>query len=548
MLLIMFVGEVFLPGLTLFPGLPRLFAALGLCLLMAGIMLTGNWGFFNIIFAIVCIPLFADSSFAITNYTSFFDENIFVNVILVLHFIGGILYFPGTSYTVFAMPYLAYNDTWAYKKLRLDVILRFYRFIAPFRLIHSYGVFGPNVIPPIRTVLVIEGSIDGRNWESYKFRYLPNSEYDSPRFVAPHHPRLEHLLFYMGSGQTFSDFLSAPIWYIPYNMITGYSAYSWLDGLLQRLLEGSKITSTLFKSQPFDSRAPKFVRVVKYFYTPSSIKELRKTGRWWHKEFSGVIIQPRTSEPKKISLLVPPPVMLHPIQNYWKKKSPLLAAFDDKEISWSKLNAAVANYPGINPSLLNLFWHEYLPFLRSSNILDGKTFGGHVLSFNSRFSPEQRYKYDQILDLYAFAFSYKNAEQYIAIQIRNKKASYSSIQTGNKKASYSSIQTGNKKNVFYFYFFLTLKYLIVHGELEPRKIAYIDFIQIIKKANSVKLSNIFGLYMLTQVDQIDYLTRLNAFRLGCGISEDLDSIVNFLCKDIVFPTSQVFNDAYESIV
>ena len=59
----MFVVEVLLPFAVFVAGWPRLLAAAGFIGLQLGIQLTGNFGYFNVLTAVLCVPLFdtADS-------------------------------------------------------------------------------------------------------------------------------------------------------------------------------------------------------------------------------------------------------------------------------------------------------------------------------------------------------------------------------------------------------------------------------------------------------------------------------------------------------
>jgi hypothetical protein len=53
----MFFAEIIVPFLVFFTGWPRLLAALVLVGLQAGIQLHGNFGYFNVLTALLCIPL-----------------------------------------------------------------------------------------------------------------------------------------------------------------------------------------------------------------------------------------------------------------------------------------------------------------------------------------------------------------------------------------------------------------------------------------------------------------------------------------------------------
>ena len=71
---------------------------------------------------------------------------------------------------------------------------------ARLRLMHAWGIFPPNSGPPLRFIQVIEGSADGEVWEEYEWKFMTTHERSAPRFIAPHHPRLDFMLFYSSLG------------------------------------------------------------------------------------------------------------------------------------------------------------------------------------------------------------------------------------------------------------------------------------------------------------------------------------------------------------
>ena len=42
-----------------------------------------------------------------------------------------------------------------------------------------------------RPELIIEGSVDGKNWEAYDFLYKPGKLDERPKFTLTHQPRLD---------------------------------------------------------------------------------------------------------------------------------------------------------------------------------------------------------------------------------------------------------------------------------------------------------------------------------------------------------------------
>jgi hypothetical protein len=49
----------------------------------------------------------------------------------------------------------------------------------------------------VRWVPIIEGTADGGvSWRPYAYRFMTSHRASAPRFVAPHHPRWAHAVFY----------------------------------------------------------------------------------------------------------------------------------------------------------------------------------------------------------------------------------------------------------------------------------------------------------------------------------------------------------------
>lgn len=202
---------------------------------MLGIWATGNWVFFNLFYAGLCI-IFLDVNNSVWELIRgkpldfiYPIHNLIINIIMLVLIIGGIFYMLGNSWTTRCIMFLIDNNVF------INTLLKLYRFLVPFRVLHAYGVFPADSIPPIRHAVVFEGSDDGINYKAYEYRYAPIHEYSAPKFIAPHHPRLDHLISYVSFGATFSDFFTAPIPFVPYYDFLGSSSYSWVHLISQRL-------------------------------------------------------------------------------------------------------------------------------------------------------------------------------------------------------------------------------------------------------------------------------------------------------------------------
>ena len=283
----MWVAEVPLPALYLSPSLPlRAFAALLTIALQVGIQLSGNYGTFNVLTALLALPLFAsdcDPTSSAASRATTLAACLAINVI-------GLLHFPHNSYTTNAWPFLpddAMVDGMRPPYLRRPIrwLLVLFRALAPWHIAHAYGVFTPRALRDCtlaRRVLRIEVSQDrGATWRQLTTRFNPCASIDgvgdasdahrgratvddtdqgvrSPApswrqarwlrlrqsldFFAPHQPRLDHHLFY----EAFEIDLQLTAQYNPY-----FSASAFLlPRLAQRLMEGAPEVCELLRILP----------------------------------------------------------------------------------------------------------------------------------------------------------------------------------------------------------------------------------------------------------------------------------------------------------
>jgi hypothetical protein len=123
-LLGMFVAEIPLPFLVFVPGRPRLLAAAGLVALQAGIQAAGNFGWFNVLTAALCLPLLDATASAAEPW---WPEDgwpggggggggahlLLVHLAAALQLVLGVLHLPFASGLTSAWPFLPATVAWA---------------------------------------------------------------------------------------------------------------------------------------------------------------------------------------------------------------------------------------------------------------------------------------------------------------------------------------------------------------------------------------------------------------------------------------------------
>jgi hypothetical protein len=137
--------------------------------------------------------------------------------------------------------------------------------LEPFRIANSYGLFA--VMTHERYEIEFQGSLDGKTWITYPFRYKPQAINEAPGIYAPYQPRFEWNLWFASLGP----------WQQSRFVV-------WTE---ERLLKNEPDVLALFANNPFASAPPREVRTVKYQYWFTDMRTKRETGNWWRREDLG---------------------------------------------------------------------------------------------------------------------------------------------------------------------------------------------------------------------------------------------------------------------
>jgi predicted DCC family thiol-disulfide oxidoreductase YuxK len=252
----MFVIELLLPFAFFLPRVPRTAAALATIALQAGILLTGNYAYFNLLTAALCL-LLLDDTFWKSNAR---PAGIFVTAWIRRPVCSLLL-------TLSIVPLLL---AWRYIPAPLAPLSQAYSLASPLRTVNSYGLFA--VMTTTRRELTIEGSADGIHWKPYTLRWKPGPPDRPLPLVAPHQPRLDWQLWFAALGRI--------------------ETTPWLQALLLNLLEGNPHVLTLFESNPFPDSPPKRIRILADTYTFSDPIDRERTGAIWKSEPAAIHCPP----------------------------------------------------------------------------------------------------------------------------------------------------------------------------------------------------------------------------------------------------------------
>ena len=247
-----FAVELVLPFLIFGPRKLRAIAAAAFIGFEVLILVTGNYNFLNLLTIVVCIALLDDRLLRLRPLPP-----------QRLHRLGArwlatVLIVLGLCQTAAAFARFPNPAGW----------------VRPLRIVNGYGLFA--VMTTERRELVIEGSMDGRQWLEYEFPYKPGDLDRVPGWAAPHQPRLDWQMWFAA--------LSRPE-YDP-----------WIYDLVFRLLQAEPAVLKWI-DDPFDGERPRYLRIISYRYSfspPDGVppRAGEDRGRWWTRSDPRLWLEP----------------------------------------------------------------------------------------------------------------------------------------------------------------------------------------------------------------------------------------------------------------
>lgn len=283
--LVVFFTELFVPFLIFLPRRPRQLAFGFFIVFQIAIILTGNYGFFNLLTIVLCLTLLDDdllttcSSACARRIGKLKSANVARSetdnpsrfqrksakqlrwpiqiplLLLALVLVSSLVQFGRMFRFHISGP---------------EPVLGVYQWLQPFESLNTYGLFA--VMTTNRPEIIIEGSNDGAEWKPYEFRYKPGAPDHRPRFVAPYQPRLD--------------------WQMWFAALSDVQHNPWLVNFCVRLLQGSPQVLNLLGRNPFPEKPPRYIRAVLYEYEFTSMAEHRKKGAWWKRRRLGLYLPP----------------------------------------------------------------------------------------------------------------------------------------------------------------------------------------------------------------------------------------------------------------
>jgi predicted DCC family thiol-disulfide oxidoreductase YuxK len=257
--------ELLLPVLIIMPRRIRHLGAWAFIALETGILISGNYNFFNLLTIFLCVFLFDDQALR-----AVFPAWLFRHLsarepapergarALPMTVLCAMLVVTGASLTW----------TRATQNAFPQAVVPLYQVLQNYRLVGGYGPFA--VMTKQRDEIVIEGSADGVTWLEYVLPHKPQALDRMPDQVAPHQPRVD--------------------WQLWFASLSTYQRQPWFTALAGRLLMGSDAVEALFEVNPFPDEPPRAIRARLFRYRFTTPEERDETGDWWVRQDLGLYL------------------------------------------------------------------------------------------------------------------------------------------------------------------------------------------------------------------------------------------------------------------
>jgi len=272
--------ELALPWLIPLGRTPRAVAASGVLLLQATIAATGNYGFFNLLTVVLCLPLLDDGQWSALG-----------RALGRLRGGGAAAWSgapppqgPGTGAAARAGRWLRLAVSGAVLAVTLPVaaiqaglvdrvpppLSEAVDLAGRYGIVGRYGLFA--VMTTSRPEIQLEGTRDGEHWQPYVFRWKPGPLDRRPGFTGPHMPRLDWQMWFAALGPP----RRAP----------------WIYAFVRHLLRGTPAVTSLLAHDPFAGAPPRAVRARLFQYRFATPEARRREGAWWRREPAGTWLPP----------------------------------------------------------------------------------------------------------------------------------------------------------------------------------------------------------------------------------------------------------------
>ncbi|RKY18821.1 MAG: hypothetical protein DRQ55_12295 [Planctomycetota bacterium] len=286
--LAMFGVELALPLLIVCGRWGRRLALPGLLGLQLVIAATGNYGFFNLLTAVLCLALLDDRVLRLREpprrRASWWQRGTALALLLVSLAAGtpGLLRSaagPGDDPRTLRVGRGDEHGWAATLQRRARTLLSGpLTPLEPLRqrlqrvmLVNDYGLF--RSMTTTRPEILLELSDDGERWTPWPFRHKPGDPARRPAWCQPHMPRLDWRLWFEALRWE---------WFVSRGY--AYESSPWFGATLRALVQERQGALALMGTQPLGAGPPSFLRATLVEARYATPDERRVDGGWWHHE------------------------------------------------------------------------------------------------------------------------------------------------------------------------------------------------------------------------------------------------------------------------
>jgi len=395
----MFVIEMLLPFGVFWPGPWSALFGVATIGLMLAIWATGNFGIFNLGMCVIALSCFDNESAArLQLFAAGAPWTVqAVDAVFVLHCALAAIAFPFNTFCSFS--WMMWSPWLRVRPRFLCWPVDLVRALQPFRLAHAYGVFSPRSGPASRITAVGEVSWDGETWHELTHPFWPTHERSVPKFCAPHHERFDQAVVYESIGLNESS---------PYRNIIGrWDPYGHGGASAARLLMRRVLSADLPGERFYDRGLerqwgpPRAVRVRSYLLEPTTLQELRTTGRWWRRTLIGPHYPPLERGDGQWDAPLPEPELWHYDDLIWLRRSRLGRLLQRAAAGEDADQLVQLDAPELTAADVEQFWQELVPLVHARHHASWSGLRATVRELRARHDEQALRRFERIANRYA---------------------------------------------------------------------------------------------------------------------------------------------------
>lgn len=389
----MFLVEIPVPFFMFFPGIPSVIAAVTSAMLMIGIQLTGNFGYFNLLSIVGCLPLLDAVTPGQLHVSELFAQGapVFTHAFLLFHTLCTGAVFLWNSWLAQSWTLWSF---WFRMPRWFQPIIGFFRLTQPYRWLHPYGVFPPNNQPGVKMALLPEVSWDGEHWHELHFKFAPNCETSHGHFVAPYHPRGDQAIVYDTFGLNGNSLLSGFMGpWDPYLYPTVAPALEFCHRLTT--LKSLKFAQGEAMAQ--HDTPPTAARITTMMLEPLTFAERKRTGKLWKRTYVGPHVPTYQRDDAFYEDAFGEPELWHAEAIAWRGRSRFHELMERSRARKDD-PMQLAIWDGrLFAQDVELFWNELVPIISAADRTRFDTVPSTVSSVRARFDRKQRRVFERLL-------------------------------------------------------------------------------------------------------------------------------------------------------